>query len=97
MSEANSKRPAGQTSPSEVSMHLAYAEASVVLLECLLHVLVEKKLVSKTELLDAVDNAMETKKEMADAHWHENIAPVAGAVLAQIANSLRALPEDNEG
>lgn len=75
-------------------MHLAYAEASVVLLECLMYVLVEKKLVSKTELLAAVDNAMETKKAMADARWHETLAPVAGAVLAQLANSLRALPED---
>jgi len=57
-----------------------------------MHVLVQKQLVSKTELLDAVESAMETKSAMADAHWHQSIAPVAAGVLAQISNSLRALP-----
>ena len=85
-------QPQNPGSPSDVAMHLAYAEACVVLMECLMHVLVQKQLVSKTDLLDAVESAMETKNAMADAHWHQSIAPVAAGVLAQISNSLRALP-----
>jgi hypothetical protein len=73
-------------------MHLAYAEACVVLVECLMHVMAEKKLMPKEELIAAVESAMTTKKAMADANWHREIAPVAAGVLAQIANSLRALP-----
>jgi hypothetical protein len=77
--------------PSEVALHLAYAEACVVLIECLMHVMVEKKLAEKDELVAAVESAINAKKAMADAKWHREIAPVAAGVLAQIANSLRAL------
>jgi hypothetical protein len=77
--------------PSDFSMHLAYAEACVVLVECLMHVMVERKLVPKDELVAAVENAVNTKKAMADSHWHRDIAPVAIGVLTQLANSLRAL------
>ena len=72
-------------------MHLAYAEACVVLVECLMHVMVEKKLVPKEDLIAAVESAMNAKKAMADEKWHQQIAPVAAGVLAQIANSVRAL------
>lgn len=93
MSDSDSQDLANACGPSEAAMHLAYAEASIVLLECLMHVLVEKQLVSKTELLTAVESALDTKKAMEDAHWHQTIAPLAAGVLAQLANSLRALPE----
>jgi hypothetical protein len=72
-------------------MHLAYAEACVVLVECLMHLMVEKKLIPKEDLIAAVENAITAKKAMADADWHRGIAPVAAGVLAQIANSLSAL------
>ena len=81
----------GTEQPSEVSMHLAYAEACVVLVECLMHVMAEKKLIPKDELVAAVENAINAKKAMADANQHREIAAVAAGVLAQIANSLRAL------
>jgi hypothetical protein len=81
--------------PSDVAMHLAYAEACVVLVECLMHVMVEKKLLPKDELIAAVESAMATKQAMANANWHRDLAPVAAGVLAQIANSLRALPCDD--
>jgi hypothetical protein len=91
MTNVDSKGSDGSGPPSEVTLHLAYAEACVVLVESLMHVLVEKKLVPQDELVAAVENAMNAKKAMADANWHRNIAPVAAGVLAQIANSLRAL------
>ena len=50
--------------PSDVSMHLAYAEACVVMVECLMHVMVERKLIPKEDLVAAVENAINTKKEM---------------------------------
>jgi hypothetical protein len=78
--------------PSDVAMHLAYAEACMVLVECLMHVMAERNLVPKEDLVAAVENAMNAKKAMADANWHRDIAPVAAGVLAQITNSLRALP-----
>ncbi|MBS0419411.1 MAG: hypothetical protein JSR66_17000 [Proteobacteria bacterium] len=93
MSHAHNEDAGNADGPSEVSMHLAYAEACIVLLESLMHVLIEKQLVSKTELLNAVESAMDTKKAMEDAHWHETIAPLAAGVLAQLGNSLRALPD----
>lgn len=93
MSDTHSPDTGHAGGPSEVSIHLAYAEACILLLESLMLVLVEKKLVSKTELLTAVESAMDTKKAMEDAHWHQTIAPVAAGVLAQLANSLRALPD----
>jgi hypothetical protein len=92
MSPTDNQDAGNAGGPSEVSIHLAYAEACILLLESLMLVLVEKKLVSKTELLNAVESAMDTKKAMEDAHWHETIAPIAAGVLAQLANSLRALP-----
>ena len=91
MSTPDSTGSDGAAKPSEMSLHLAYAEACVVLVECLMHVMVEKKLIAKEDLVAAVENAMNAKKAMADANWHRNIAPVAAGVLAQIANSLRAL------
>jgi hypothetical protein len=57
-----------------------------------MHVMVERQLMPKEELIVAVENAITAKKAMADAHRHQQIAPVAAGVLAQIANSLRALP-----
>jgi hypothetical protein len=91
MSNIDSTSPEGASPPSEVALHLAYAEACVVLVECLMYVMVEKNLMSKEELVAAVENAINAKKAMADANWHRDIAPVAAGVLAQIANSLRAL------
>lgn len=79
--------------PSDTSMHLAYAEACVVHVECLMYVMAEKKLIPKEELVAAVENAINAKNAMADANWHTRIAPIAAGVLAQIANSLRALPD----
>lgn len=92
MSPTNPDAPEKAVDPGELALHLAYAEACIVLMESLMLVLVEKQLVTKSELLDAVESAMDTKKAMANAHWHQNIAPVAAGVLAQISNSLRALP-----
>jgi len=91
----SAKEPSGadRSHPSDVAMHLAYAEACVVLVECLMHVMAEKKLIPKEELVAAVENAITAKKAMADANWHTHIAPVAAGVLAQISNSLRALPD----
>ena len=91
MSSTDSRGSDGAPKPSEVSLHLAYAEACVVLVECLMHVMVEKKLIAKEDLVAMVESAINAKKAMADANWHREIAPVASGVLAQIANSLRAL------
>lgn len=91
MSKPPNTDPTSSPQPSEVAMHLAYAEACVVLVECLMHVMVEKQLVPKEELVAAVESAIHAKHAMADANHHREIAPVAAGVLAQIANSLQAL------
>ena len=91
MSTNDSITSEGSRPPSEVSLHLAYAEACVVLVECLMHVMVEKNLIPKDDLIAAIENAINAKKAMADANWHREIAPVAVGVLTQIANSMDAL------
>ncbi len=74
----------------ETRLHLAYAEASVMLLECLMLVLVERKLVPLDSLVDAVETAIETKQSQVKDGAHPEIAAVAAGVLSKIGNSLAA-------
>jgi hypothetical protein len=76
--------------PQETKLHLAYAEASVMLLECLMIVLVERKLVPLDTLVDAVETAIEAKRSQVRDHSHPEIAGIAAGVLSKIANSLAA-------
>jgi hypothetical protein len=80
----------GNPVPSEEAKHLAYAEAAWTLLECLMLVLVEQRILTTHELVDAIEDAIATKRQMVADHEHPEIASVAAGVLSTLANSLAA-------
>ena len=83
--------------PSIAAKHLAYAEAAIVLLESVMMKLIEKRVVTKAEMIDAVDVATATKRQMAADGEHPQISSVAAGVLQTLANSLRAGPGGKVG
>jgi hypothetical protein len=75
---------------SEQIRHLAYAEASLMLVECLMLTLVEHRILTTAEIVDAVETAIATKRQMIDDREHPDIAAVAAGILSTLANSLAA-------
>jgi hypothetical protein len=82
--------PSKSPRSAEVDLHLAYAEASVMLVECLMLVMIERNLLPLESLIEAVETAIEAKQGQVRDGSHPQIARIAGGVLSQIANSLRA-------
>lgn len=76
--------------PSELVRHLAYAEASVMLIECLMHVLIEQRVLTQEGMVEAIETALATKKQMVAEQQHPEIAAVAAGILSLLANSLAA-------
>jgi hypothetical protein len=81
----------GKSEASDVATHLAYAEAAVMLVECLMLVLMEKKVLPLESLTQAVEAAIEAKQGLVKEGAHPQIAVIAAGVLSRIANSLAAL------
>jgi hypothetical protein len=79
-----------ESEPPDLELHLAYAEASVMLIECLMLVLMEKKLVPLEALVESVEAAIEAKRGLVRDGAHPQIASIAAGVLSKIANSLAA-------
>lgn len=74
----------------DLELHLAYAEASVMLVECLMLVLMEKKIVPLESLLESMEAAIEAKRGLIRDGSHPQIATIATGVLNKIANSVAA-------
>jgi hypothetical protein len=74
----------------DLELHLAYAEASVMLVECLMLVLMERKIVPLETLVESVEAAIEAKRGLVKDGAHPQIAAIAAGVLSKIANSLSA-------
>jgi hypothetical protein len=94
MTDKESKSPYESSQTSDLDMHLAYAEASVMLIECLMLVLMEKKVLPLESLVEAVETAIEAKRGLVKDGAHPQIANIAAGVLSKIANSLAATGED---
>jgi hypothetical protein len=75
---------------SEETKHLAYGEATLMLIECLMLVLIEHRILTAHELVTAIEDAIATKRQMVADHDHPEIASVAVGVLSTLANSLAA-------
>jgi len=75
----------------DVQLHLAYAEASVLLIEALMLALIDRNVLSIDDLTAAVDTAVETKKGFIAAGEHPEISAIAAGVLRRIGNSLAAV------
>lgn len=82
--------PDGHSPVSEETRHLAYAEASLMLIECLMVTLIENNVLTTNAITGAVETAIATKRQMVDDREHPEIAAVAAGVLSTLANSLRA-------
>ena len=80
----------GAPSQADTTLHLAFAEASILLMESLLLVLLEKGVLSKKDLLGTVEVALETKRKFIESGIHPEIAKVALGVLQRLENSLAA-------
>jgi hypothetical protein len=76
--------------PSEETKHLAYGEAALMLIECLMLTLVEQRVLTMEELVDAVELAGATKRKMVEDGEHPQISAVAAGLLSTLANSLAA-------
>lgn len=74
----------------DLELHLAYAEASVMLVECLMLVLMEKKVLPLETLVESVEAAIEAKRGLIKDGAHPQIASIAAGVLSKIANSVSA-------
>lgn len=84
---------AGRPDAAETTEHLAYAEASLMLIEGLMQVLLERKLLTLDELRSIMDNAIETKQAFVDTRVHPEISTVAAGVLRRLGNSISATRE----
>jgi len=82
--------PDGHGPMSEETRHLAYGEASLMLIECLMLTLIEHDVLTSHAIIGAVETAIATKRQMVDEREHPEIAAVAAGVLSTLANSLRA-------
>ena len=71
-------------------VHLAYAEASIMLLESLLLLLIDRRVVSLEAIVEAVDATIETKLGFVRENNHPDISRVAAGILVGITNSVTA-------
>ena len=76
--------------PQEATEHFAYAEASLMLVEGIMLVLLEKRLLSLEDLHTVIDSAIETKQGFIETGLHPEISNVAAGVLRRLANSVAA-------
>jgi len=76
--------------PSEVTLHLAYAEASVVLIEALIELLIERKVLPAEKVIETLEMTIEGKRVRAQEGDHVEISRVAAGVLSTLANSIAA-------
>ena len=80
----------GHGAPSEETKDLAYGDAALTLIECLMVTLIELRILTTRQLVDAVEAAIATKRQMIADHDHPEIASVAAGVLSTLANSIAA-------
>jgi hypothetical protein len=80
----------GRAGLSEIAKHLAYGEAALMLIECLMLSLVEQRVLTTQEAVEAVENAIATKHQTVADREQREIASVAAGILSTVANSLAA-------
>jgi hypothetical protein len=77
--------------PSEATKHLAYAEASVMLLEGLMQLLIARGVLTAEDIVSTIETVIATKHEMIVDGEHPRISAVAAGVLSALANSVAAM------
>ena len=71
-------------------MHLASAEAALMLIESLMLLLIDRGLVTTEQIVDSVGTALATKQQFVADGVHPEIAAAAAGLLTTMANSLAA-------
>jgi hypothetical protein len=79
-----------QDGKSNDTLHLAYAEVSIMLMESLMHILLARRVVTLEELQSAVESAIETKEAFVQSNLHPHISTLAAGVLRRLGNSVQA-------
>jgi hypothetical protein len=72
-------------------IHLAYAEAALMLMEGLLQLLVTRGLLPAEEIVSTVEAIIATKRQMITDGEHPEISRIAAGVLSTLANSVAAM------
>jgi hypothetical protein len=70
--------------------HLAYGEAALMLLDALLILVVERKMIKVDDLIVAPELAVATKRQMAGDGEHPRISAAAAGLLTSMVDSLAA-------
>jgi len=70
--------------------YAAEAQAALMLVESLMLVLVERRVIPAADLVEAVETVIETKRRLAADGREPAVATQAAALLTTIANSLAA-------
>jgi hypothetical protein len=76
--------------PSAVTLHLAYAEASVMLIESLMRLLIEREVLPVEQVVETIETTIETKRLLAAEGNHAELSAMAAGLLSTIANSIAA-------
>jgi len=74
----------------DLAMQLAHGQAALLLLECLMLVLVEQRIMTAEQTVDAVETVLATKLQMVRDADHPQVAKLAAGLLSRIGNSLAA-------
>jgi hypothetical protein len=88
--KSGGRQHGGQSVPCEEAKCLAYGDAALTLIECLMVTLIEHQILPTHEMVNAVEAAIATKRQMVADHEHPETASVAAGVLSTLANSLAA-------
>lgn len=97
MDDGSADAPGGgrlpEETPEEVRKHLASAEAALMLVESLMLALVEGRVLSVQQMIEAVETVIETKRQFVAEGSHPAISAIAAGLVTTIANSLAATAE----
>ncbi|WP_157080791.1 hypothetical protein [Methylobacterium variabile] len=70
--------------------HAAAGQAALMLVESLMLVLVERRMIDADELIGAVETVIDTKRQLAEYGHEPEVARLAATLLTTLANSIAA-------
>lgn len=95
MNDAESAPPKVASRQNDQLIHLAYAEASIMLIECLFQALIARGALNTTDVLSTLEDVILTKRTDVEQGEHPEISQLAAGVLSTMMSSLQAgFPRD---
>lgn len=82
-----------EETPEVVRKHLAAAEAALMLVESLMLALVDSRVLTSQQLIEAVETVIDTKRQFVAEGSHPGISAIAAGLVTTVANSLAATAE----